>query len=93
MRGRMYVSNLYAKYQGPIPVVLVPKVETYESQYFNSERIFMKMSLYMITDFNGKQDTTLSTRTFIPKIEWDQELYNKLKDINMPDLHHYDWIK
>lgn len=93
MRGRLYVSNLYSMYQGPIPVVLVPKVESYESHYFNSKNIFMKMSLYMITDFNGKQDTTLSTRTFIPKIEWDQKLYDQLKGIPMPDLHHYDWIK
>lgn len=59
----------------PIPTVFIPKAECFGTAEFDSRNIFMKMSLYTITNFEGKQDTTISTRTFIPKIEWDPKLY------------------
>ena len=31
----------------------------------------------MVTEFEGKRDTTLHTRTFAPKVEWDPTLYNQ----------------
>lgn len=40
--------------------------------YFVGKDLLVKVSLYMITEFAGKRDTTLSTRTYAPKIEWDK---------------------
>ena len=34
------------------------------------------MTLNMITEFEGKRDTTISTHTYIPRIEWDPKLYD-----------------
>lgn len=39
--------------------------------YFAGKCLLVKVSLYMITEFAGKRDTTLSTRTYAPRIEWD----------------------
>lgn len=55
----------------PSPVILVPHVSSYESKCFPSNNTFMKITLHLVTEFEGKRDTTISTRTFLPKIEWD----------------------
>lgn len=84
---------IYGKYGGPIPTVYVPEVECHENKCFNSENIFLKMNLYLVTEFEGKIDTTLSTRTFIPKIEWDPRLCEALKNIPMNQLQRFNHIK
>lgn len=78
------------EYHDPVPTVYVPNVPTYTYRKFNSENIFMKMSLYLVTEFEGKEETTISTRTFIPKIEWDPVLCEQLKDVPLEDLPSYD---
>lgn len=93
MQPKIYVKDLYGQYQGPIPVVLVPKVNSYEQHYFDSSNLYLKVTLNTVTEINGKIDTTMSTRTFIPKIEWDPNIYNQLKDVDMKDLVHYNHIK
>lgn len=77
----------------PYQTIFIPNMDTYENKHFNSSNLFLKMSLYTVTEFEGKRDTTISTRTFIPKIEWDPVLCDALKDIPMEDLHLYDHIK
>ena len=90
MKSELLAQGIYAQYQGPIPIIFVPKVRIYGGQYFNSKNLFLKATLHMITEINGKVDTTISTRTFIPKIEWDPDLYNKLKDVDMKDLIYFN---
>lgn len=55
----------------PLPRVYVPTVWMFGEPKIYSEELFMKMSLYTVTNFEGRRDTTISTRTFIPKLEWD----------------------
>jgi hypothetical protein len=90
MKGKLYAQGIYAQYQGPIPIIFVPKVRSYEAHYFDSNNLFLKATLHMITEINGKVDTTISTRTFIPKIEWDPDLYNRFKDVDMEDLIYFN---
>lgn len=85
--------SLYNTYGGPLPIVFAPNVESYENKTFNSTNLFMKFSLYLVTEFEGKRDTTVSTRTFVPQIEWDPTLYNALKDVDMRNLGHYEYLK
>ena len=85
--------SLYNTYGGPLPIVFAPNVESYENKKFNSTNLFMKFSLYLVTEFEGKRDTTVSTRTFVPQIEWDPILYNALKDVDMRNLGHYEYLK
>ena len=47
----------------------------------------------MVTEFEGKRDTTVSTRTFIPQIEWAPTLYNALKDVDMRNLGYFEYLK
>lgn len=67
------------EYRDPEPTVYVPNTETYTEKRFNSENIFMKVSLYLVTEFEGKEETTISTRTFIPKIEWDPVICEQME--------------
>ena len=85
--------SLYNTYGGPLPIVFAPNVESYDDKKFNSTNLFMKFSLYLVTEFEGKRDTTVSTRTFVPQIEWDPTLYNALKDVDMRNLGHYEYLK
>lgn len=62
-------------------VVFVPKAYTYDVTKVDIENLFMRVSLYTVTEFEGKEETTISTRTFIPKFEWDPDLYNEYKDL------------
>lgn len=78
------------EYLDPVPTVFVPNMPTYTYRKFNSENIFLKMSLYLVTEFEGKEETTISTRTFIPKIEWDPVLYDQLKDVPLEELSSYN---
>ncbi len=41
----------------------------------------MRVSLYTVTEFEGKEETTISTRTFLPKYEWDPDMYNEYKNL------------
>lgn len=78
------------EYLDPVPTVFVPNMPTYTYRKFNSENLFLKMSLYLVTEFEGKEETTISTRTFIPKIEWDPVLCDQLKDVPLEELSSYN---
>ena len=85
-----YGTTPDGEYHDPLPTVYVPDMPTYTYMKFNSENIFLKMSLYLVTEFEGKEETTISTRTFIPKIEWDPVLCEQLKDVPEEELPLYD---
>lgn len=79
---RFWVRNPYQALIGyDADVVFVPNAYTYETKKVNINNLYMKVSLYTVTEFEGKEETTISTRTFIPKIEWDPGLYNEYKDL------------
>ena len=86
-------QSFHDTYGAPLPIVFAPNVESYEGKKFESTNLFMKFSLYLVTEFEGKRDTTVSTRTFIPQIEWDPTLYNALKDVDMRNLGYYEHLK
>ncbi len=84
MKAACYMrEGLRQKYGNKtLQTIFLPK-ETYnmagEPEYNMSNR-FMKFSLYLVTEFEGKRDTTLFTRTFAPKVEWDPDLYDQYED-------------
>ena len=86
-------QSFHDTYGEPLPIVFAPNVESYEGKKFESINLFMKFSLYLVTEFEGKRDTTVSTRTFIPQIEWDPTLYNALKDVDMRNLGYFEYLK
>lgn len=86
-------KEFYDTYGGPLPIVFAPNASSYEGKRFESTNLFMKFSLYLVTEFEGKRDTTISTRTFIPQIEWDPTLYDALKNVDMKDLGLYENLK
>lgn len=46
-------------------------------QKFSMSNVYLKISLYMVVDNNGKNDTIVSTRTYYPRFEWDPTLMSK----------------
>lgn len=79
---RFLVRNPYQALIGyDANVVFVPNAYTYDTKLVSINDLFMRVSLYTVTEFEGKEETTISTRTFIPKIEWDPDLYNEYKDL------------
>lgn len=61
--------------------IFVPNAAIYGKTKVNIQNVFLRMSLYTVTEFEGKEATTVSSRTFIPKFEWDPEIYNQYKDM------------
>ena len=75
------------------PVIFIPTASIYGQKFISMEGLYMRMSLYLETEFEGKRETTVSTRTFLPKFEWDPAIYGRYKnasiangDVNMDDL-------
>lgn len=75
-----------------VPMIYVPKVKTHEEQKYNVANIFMKVTLNLVTDFEGKRDTTISTRTFIPKMEWDPYICSRLEPLKPDQWEVYNNI-
>lgn len=64
------------------PVIFIPKTSIYGQKLISMEGIYMRVSLYLVTEFEGKQETTISTRTFLPKFEWDPAIYGNYRNVN-----------
>ncbi len=71
-----------------LPMIYVPKVTIHEEKKYNAANIFMKVTLNLVTEIEGKRDTTISTRTFVPKLEWDPYLCSRLDPLK-PE----EWIR
>ena len=69
-------------------MIYVPKVTIHEEKKYNAANIFMKVTLNLVTEIEGKRDTTISTRTFVPKLEWDPYLCSRLDPLK-PE----EWIR
>lgn len=84
--------SMYTKFGRPLKYAFIPKLETMESYsgplQFDKNH-YLKFTLYMVTQINGQQDTTVSTRTYIPKIEWDPTLYNQFKNMDELTVEHW----
>lgn len=69
-------DNLY-------PVVYAPYYIPYSDNdmiYINLRKRYLRITLYLTTEINGKEETTISTRTFVPKIDWDPVLVEQYKN-------------
>ena len=75
------------------PVVYIPNLDMYGVKRFNVHNTFLKMSLYLVTEFEGKETTTISTRTFVPKIEWDPDICEVLENVPLEELPYYEYVK
>lgn len=75
-----------------LPMIYVPKVTIHEEKKYNAANIFMKVTLNLVTEIEGKRDTTISTRTFIPKLEWDPYLCSRLDPLKPEQWIGYDNI-
>lgn len=84
MKSAIYMrSGLYEHYGQKIPhTIFVPKETSYLAGNvgYDMGGRYLKFSLYLVTDFEGKRDTTLHSRTFVPKVEWDPKLYDTYKN-------------
>lgn len=96
LRGVTNFRGLLAKYGTPqngntYPYIYLPdNINLARGGFsYNGTRRFLKLSVYTVTEFEGKRDTTVSTRTFAPKIEWDPELCNEFKNIPINSLSSY----
>lgn len=81
MKSAVYVRG-DANHSGEVPSTIFVPDESYNlagTPKYEMDNRYLKFSLYLITEFEGKRDTTLHTRTFIPKVEWDPVLYNGYK--------------
>lgn len=78
MRAIVYArEGLYDKYGYSPMTISVPNEEMYLAGdlKYPMKDTYLKFNLFLVTEFEGKRDTTLHTRTFAPKVEWDPTLY------------------
>lgn len=70
----------------PLSTIFVPNSSSYNNQFFELTNAYLRVKLYMVTEMHGKEETTMSMRTFIPKIEWDTQLYNAYKNLSPEEI-------
>lgn len=56
---------------------------------YNAKDRLLRVTLFTVTDFEGHRDTTMSTKTFIPKLEWDPKIIEKYKNLDPSALENY----
>lgn len=71
-----------------LPAVFIDKTSIYGERTFSVQTFALRVTLNLVTEIEGKRDTTVSTRTFIPKVEWDPVTYNRLKNV---DFSQFTW--
>ena len=86
------IWNKYGKPNTPNPLykyIYAPSNEDIKRGNPFSHEItgnYLKVSVFLVTEFEGKRDTTVNTRTFSPKYEWDPDMINKYKNCSMEFL-------
>ena len=50
---------------------------------------FAKVMVTMVTEFEGKRDTIVTSRTYKPRFEWDPDQVNRYKGVKMSTLQGY----
>lgn len=81
----------YGKYDGAVPVykyVYGPVNNgTRRGEFkFNVLYNLAKVTVYLVTEFGGKRDTTVTMRTYTPKFEWDPDLVKNYQSVSISDL-------
>ncbi len=74
----------------PIAHAFIPKLVTHEDLYF-SKNNFVRLTTYFVVTVNGKTDTIVNMKTFVPKMEWDPDLYNRFKNFTIEQLNSYPY--
>ncbi len=80
MKAVVYMrEGLYNRYGQSPTVISLPNEAMYMAgnMGYPMEDRYLRFSLFLVTEFEGKRDTTLHTRTFVPKVEWDPVLYQQ----------------
>lgn len=77
------VNGYHDLHESNTPVVFIPTVICYGQKLVGLEGVYMRVSLYLETEFEGKRETTISTRTFLPKLEWDPDIYNQYRNLTI----------
>ena len=87
MRAIVYArEGLYDKYGYSPMTISVPNEAMYLAGdlKYPMKDTYLKFNLFLVTEFEGKRDTTLHTRTFAPKVEWDPTLYATYSNYTPP---------
>ena len=53
---------------------------------YDAKGHYLKVAMYMVTNFEGKRDTVVDMRTFIPRFEWDPKLCDRYEYDSMQSL-------
>lgn len=89
MRAIVYArEGLYDKYGYSPTTISVPNEAMYLAGdlKYPMKDTYLKFNLFLVTEFEGKRDTTLHTRTFVPKVEWDPVLYNQYGNYSQHEI-------
>lgn len=89
MKSVVYArEGLYDRYGQSPTVISVPNEAMYIAGdlKYPMEDTYLKFNLFLVTEFEGKRDTTLHTRTFVPKVEWDPVLYNQYSNYSQHEV-------
>lgn len=87
-QSKLY-CNIYSKYGKDLPAIFVPNEGLSKPRTFAVKRTKLRVTLTLVTDIEGKRDTTVSTRTFVPKFEWDPIEYERYKDVDFSKLERF----
>lgn len=55
----------------------------------DTRRTYLKFSVYMEVEIEGKTFNTVETRTYKPRYEWDPDLMRKYGNLNVDDIFYY----
>lgn len=87
-QSKVGVHGLKQKYGKLPPAICIDDERIDQGRKFSLKEANLRITVQLITEIEGQRDTTISTRTYIPKIEWEPTYYSSFKGY---DFSQFEW--
>lgn len=76
----------------PYNLIFIPNASYYYGAInMTAKNRFLRFSPQFITEINGKRMTTVNTKTYWPRYQWDPEMYSRFMSVSQKDVEFYKW--
>ena len=87
-QSKYSMHNIRRKYGKCPPAICIEDEVVPNDVRYKIKCAHFRLTLEIVTEIEGKRDTTVATRTFVPEISWDPIMYKSYKGY---DFSKFDW--
>lgn len=88
-QSKVSVHGLKQKYGKLPPAICIDDERIDQGHKFSLKEAHLRITVQLVTEIEGQRDTTISTRTYVPKIEWEPDYYKSFKGFDFSQFECY----